>query len=164
MNTAAQKRALRQCEVFSNLDDVALEAVLATLTEKQFDAGATAFREGEPATELLIVQEGKIALQMVASSQEAGLSRRITVEVVGANEIAGWSAIVEPHRYTMTGVCLQSTQALSVSAVQLREVMAADPSIGYEILIGLTKVVATRLGDTRHVLVSERLPMTGQST
>ena len=160
MNTTEQKQALKQCQVFSSIDDAALEAVLANLTEKQFDAGATAFREGEPATELLIVQDGKIALQMATSSPETGLSRRITVEVVGANEIAGWSAVVEPHRYTMTGVCLQSTRALSISAVQLRQVMVANPSIGYEILTGLAKVIATRLGDTRQVLVSERLPVT----
>ena len=160
MNTTEQKQALKQCQVFSSIDDAALETVLANLTEKQFDAGATAFREGEPATELLIVQDGKIALQMTTSSPETGLSRRITVEVVGANEIAGWSAVVEPHRYTMTGVSLQNTRALSISAVQLRQVMVANPSIGYDILTGLTKVIATRLGDTRQVLVSERLPVT----
>jgi hypothetical protein len=38
--------------------------------------------------------------------------------------------------------------------------MVAIPAIGYEVLTGLTKVVATRLGDTRQVLVSERLPVT----
>lgn len=164
MNTTAWKQALKQCEVFSILDDVALEMVEAILSEKQFDAGATAFLEGEPAAELLIVQEGKIALQMAVSSLEGRPSRRITVDVVGANEIAGWSAVVEPHRYTMTGISLQSTRALSISAVKLRGLMDANPSIGYEILTGLTKVIATRLDDTRQVLVSERLPMTDHST
>lgn len=158
--TEAARQALKDCEVFAKLDDAALEEVAAKATERQFAAGAAVFREGDAADELFVVLDGKIALQMATPPTEAAASRRITVEVVGRGEIAGWSAVVEPHRYTLSGICLQSTRALAISAVPLRALMVANPAIGYEVLTGLTKVVATRLGDTRQVLVSERLPVT----
>ncbi|MEE8353341.1 MAG: cyclic nucleotide-binding domain-containing protein [Dehalococcoidales bacterium] len=159
MTTTTGKQALQRCQVFSTLDDVALDAVAASLIEKELDAGAIIFREGDPAVELLILQEGKVALQMAASPAEALPSRRITVDVIGANEIVGWSAVVEPFRYTLSGVCLQDTRALSISSNKLRWLMDDNRAIGFEILTGLSRVIATRLSDTRQVLVSERLPI-----
>ncbi len=159
MTTTTGKQALQRCQVFSTLDDVALDAVAASLIEKELEAGTTIFREGDPAVELLILQEGKVALQMAASPAEALPSRRITVDVIGANEIVGWSAVVEPFRYTLSGVCLQDTRALSISSSKLRWLMDDNRAIGFEILTGLSRVIATRLSDTRQVLVSERLPI-----
>ncbi len=163
MTTTTGKQALQRCQVFSTLDDAALDAVAASLIEKELEAGTTIFREGEPAVELLILREGKVALQMAASPAEALLSRRITVDVIGANEIVGWSAVVEPFRYTLSGVCLQDTRALSISGSKLRWLMEDNRSIGFEILTGLSRVIATRLSDTRQVLVSERLPIAPSS-
>ena len=42
-------------------------------------------------------------------------------------------------------------------AVKLRTLLQDDTRIGYEVLSRLTGVVASRLDETRHVLISERL-------
>ncbi len=160
ITTTTNRQALKRCQIFSTLDDVALDVVAASLVEKEFEAGTTIFHEGDPAVELLILQDGKVALQMGVSSVASLPSRRITVDVVGANEIIGWSAVVEPFRYTLSGVCLQNTRALSISSNKLRWLMDDNRSIGFEILTGLSRVIATRLSDARQVLISERLPIT----
>ncbi len=153
----AAKQVLKECEVFSTLSDAELEKVSGSILEKEYEAGTTIFQEGDNAEELLILQEGKVAVQMTLPKAQLEMSRRITVDVVTRNEVVGWSAIVEPYMYTFTAVCLQKVRALSISGTKLRWLLRDNPEIGYEVLKGLIKVVASRLDDTRHVLVSERL-------
>ena len=153
----AAKQVLKECGVFSTLSDAELEKVSGSILEKEYEAGTTIFQEGDNAEELLILQEGKVAVQMTLPKAQLEMSRRITVDVVTRNEVVGWSAIVEPYMYTFTAVCLQKVRALSISGTKLRWLLRDNPEIGYEVLKGLIKVVASRLDDTRQVLVSERV-------
>ncbi len=151
------KQVLRECGVFSTLSGAELEKVAGSALDKQYEAGTIIFHEGGSAEELLVLREGKVALQMTLPKAYLEMSRRITVDVVTRNEVVGWSAIVEPYVYTLTAVCLQKVKALSISGTKLRRLLQDNHEIGYEIMKGLIKVVASRLDDTRQVLVSERL-------
>ena len=146
---------LRDCEIFSGLGDTELEEVAASVLEKEYAAGTTIFREGDSADDLLVLQEGKIAMQMTLL-REQGQDRKVSVDIVSKNEVIGWSAIVEPYTYTLTAVCLQKVKILSISRDKIRWLLEDNPRIGYEVLKGLIKVVASRLHDTRQVLISER--------
>ena len=154
MNT---KQVLKDCFLFSELSDSELEKVATSAVEKQYEAGATIFSTGDNAEELFVLQEGRVAVQMTLPKTSGQASRRITVDVVTKNEIAGWSAIVEPYKYTFTAVCLQKTVALSIDGNKLRWLLRENPKIGYEVMKGLTRVIAAGLNDTRQVLMSERL-------
>ncbi len=151
------KEILKKCEVFSRLSEADLEKVAGSALEKEYEAGTTVFEEGDSAEELLVLQEGRVALQMTLPKIEGRMSRRVTVDVVAKNEAIGWSALVEPFHYTLTAVCLQNVKALSISGNKLRWLLEDNPKIGYEVLKGLIKVVASRLDEARQVLVSERL-------
>lgn len=155
MMTAQQ--VLRECEVFSALTNAELEKVASLVLEKEYEAGTTIFQGGDSAEELLVLQEGKVAVQMTLPKTQMQMSRRITVDVVTRNGVVGWSAIVEPYMYTLTAVCLQKVKALSISGNKLRWLLQDDPKIGYGVMKGLIQVVASRLDDTRQLLVSERL-------
>ena len=85
------------------------------------------------------------------------MHRKITIDIVTRNEIVGWSAMVEPYTYTLTAVCLQNVKALSVNGFKLRCLLQDNPHIDRKVLKELIKVVASRLDDTRQVLISERL-------
>ncbi len=151
------QQVLRECEVFSALTNAELEKVASSVLEKEYEAGTTIFQGGDRAEELLVLQEGKVAVQMTLLKTQMQMSRRITVDVVTRNGVVGWSAIVEPYMYTLTAVCLQKVKALSISGNKLRWLLQDDPKIGYGVMKGLIKVVASRLDDTRQLLVSERL-------
>ncbi len=148
---------LRDCEVFSTLSDTELEQIESSASEKQYEAGVIIFEEGDSADELLVLQEGKIVLQMSLPTAQAQMDRRITVDIVTRNEVLNWSAVVEPHVYTLTAVCLQKSTVLSISAIKLRSLLQDKHHIGYAVMKGMVKVAASRLSDTRQLLVSERL-------
>ena len=150
-------RNLRDCQVFLTLSDAELEKVASLALEKRYRAGTALFEEGDSAEELLVLQEGKVALQLILPAAPTHAGRRITVDTVTKNEIVGWSAIVEPYTYTLTAVCLQEVKALSINATGIRGLLWDNQVVGYEVLKCLIKVVASRLNDTRQVLISERL-------
>ncbi len=105
------KQVLKECQVFAALDDAELEKIASLAVDKEYEAGTTIFQEGTSASELFVLQEGKVAVQMtlpVTPPMTPGqMSRRVTVDVVTRNEMLGWSAIVEPYVYTLTAACLQ---------------------------------------------------------
>ncbi len=151
------KKILRDCEVFAALGDDELEKIASSSSEKQYEAGAVIYHEGESADELFVLQEGKVALQMTLQNNLGKARRRVSVDVVSANEIFGWPTVVAPYTHTLTAVCLQNAKVLSINGNNLRWLLQDNPAIGYDVLKGIIKVVASRLEETRRLLISERL-------
>ena len=59
------KKFLKDCQVFSALSDTELEQVgNFALENHQYEARTIIFREGDSADKLLVIQEGKVVLQM----------------------------------------------------------------------------------------------------
>lgn len=151
------KQTLKECRLFSTLSDADLDRIAEITGERDHEAGATIFQEGAAASELYLLQEGKVALQMTLPAGEAPeTTKRATIDIVTENQVFGWSAVVSPNVYTLTAVCLQRSRLLVIDGHRLSELMEADTSLGYQVMQGFVKVVATRLDDTRQVLLSER--------
>ena len=151
------KQALRECQVFSVLSNAQLEEVTSSVIEKQYDGGTTIFQEGDSAEELLVIQEGKVALQMTLPNVQVQMGRRITVDIVTGNEVIGWEAIIEPYIYTLTAICMQKVRILSINGNKLRGLLQGNSNIGYMVLKGITEMVASRLEDTSRLMASERV-------
>lgn len=150
-------QALRDCYVFKGLTAAELEKIARLAEQKEYEAGAVIFSEGTPAQEFFVLQEGKIALQTQLPMAQLLLNKKVTVDIATKNDAFGWSAVVEPYRYTLTAICLQRTRVLAIDGTKLRALLQNDNHMGYEVMTGLIKLVASRLDETRRVLVSERL-------
>ena len=148
--------ALKACGIFGGLNETELEAVAATVVKREFEAGATVFHEGDKAEEFYILLEGRIALQMSLPSSQSAPVRRVTIDIMSPTQVFGWSAVVPPHEYTLAAVCLQRAEILAVDGARMEQVLRGNPQAGFEVMKGFIGVVASRLTDTRHVLVSER--------
>lgn len=151
------KQAFKECAVFESLSDPDLDRIVALAQPSDWEAGATLFGEGSPAKDLFVLEKGKIALQMHLSTGNSQLAKRVTVDVVTKGDVVGWSAVVEPYKYNFTAVCLEPTRLLGIDGSKLRGLLRDDYRMGYEVLRRLIQVVASRLDETRHVLISERL-------
>ena len=152
---------LRECSVFSVLGHSQQEGIGALAMPEKHQAGSTLFVAGDSAGKFYVVEEGKVALQM-APPPELGQSatvRRMTVDTAVPPEVLGWSAVVHPHVYTMTAVCLSATRVLAFHGPKLRRFLEDDTDAGYKVLSQLVQVVAGRLHDTRWVLIAERSAM-----
>ncbi len=83
--------------------------------------------------------------------------RKVTVDIVTRNELVSWSAIIAPYTYSLTAVCLQPVKALSINGNTLKWLLENNHAISNVLWAELTKVVTSRLEQTRCLLVSERL-------
>ncbi|MBI4321775.1 MAG: Crp/Fnr family transcriptional regulator [Chloroflexi bacterium] len=151
------KQTFKDCPLFDSLSEADIERFAAISLPQEWGAGVTIFAEGEPAKNLYVLERGKVALQMQLPSTQPQVSRKITVDVVIKGEVLGWSAVVQPFVYTMTAVCLETTRALAIDSFKFRNLLKADHRLGYEVLSQLIGVVASRLNETRYLLISERL-------
>ena len=152
----ANRAALKECVVFQSLSEAELDRITDMCSLQDYAAGATVFSEGAPSDTLYVLQSGKVALQMRLLAGEAKPGARISVDIVSKGEVIGWSALVTPRWYKLTAVCLEPTRLLAIDGLRLTALMQEDTNIGYEVLNGLIGVVASRLDETRRVLISER--------
>ncbi len=156
----ASQDLLRECAVFSALTNAELEKIAGSGVEKEYEAGTSIYKTGESAEELLLIQEGKVAVQIALPKTATQSSRRLTVDIVTRGEVIGWAAIIEPYTHSFTTACLQKVKVLSLSGIKLRWLLQDDPKVGYGVLNGMIKVIASKLYDTNYLLASERsLPL-----
>jgi len=151
------KTILKECSLFFGLNDSELEKIVGMTQEKEFEAGASIFSAGDSANDLYVIEEGRVAIQMALPKTLGYAARRITVDVVSKNEIVGWSAIVEPYRYTFNAMCMQHTIALSINAAKLKALLRDNSVLDTQVMKGLIKILAAGLNDARQILISERL-------
>jgi len=150
------KQILKGCAIFSSLSDAEIDQVAAVaLVDKEYTAGTTIIKEGDRADRMMVLREGRVAIQMTLPEQDQQ-SRKITVDVADSGDIIGWSAIVEPYVYSFTAVCLQDVKTISLNGSQLRDLFKANPNLGFLVLNQLMKVIGSRLEETRRVLITER--------
>ena len=142
-------------ERFSLLADIPPED-LAELTAicdiESWARGEVFAREGTPVDKLRLVLQGKAELDKQIQLGRHGSVRRATVTVIGPGGAVGWSAVVPPYVFTLSGVCLQSCQFVALDAPSLRDYMDTHPEAAYKILCGISELVGVRLKEMTGML------------
>jgi CRP-like cAMP-binding protein len=108
-----------------------------------FGDGSFLFREGEPAQTFYLVREGAIALEVTAPGGA------LTVQTVGAGEVAGFSWLFGPHRWQFDGRAVGRVHAVELDGACLRAKCDADPRLGYDLMRRFAGLATRRLQATR---------------
>ena len=112
------------------------------------------FREGDEATELYVLSDGRVALEMEIRPVPDRPAIPTAVEVVSQGESLGWSALVEPHTYTLSARCMTNCTVLALKGDMLRKVMNDDLALCCSLMNRLARLISLRLVNTRLRLVS----------
>lgn len=148
----SRQDALRQCSVFSPLSSGEIDRIAELALDKEYEAGKVIFHAKDKADELFILEEGKIALQMVSPIPP---ERPVTVDIAFPGELVGWPGLIEPYVYDLTAICLQRSRVLALDAVRLR-LLLHDANPACQVMTGVVRCVMSRLSDTRQLLIAER--------
>ena len=103
-------KTLKDCPVFATLSSAELEKVAGMAVAKQYNAGVTIFKGQSRPEELIVLEDGRVALQIDMPMTPPQPPKKVTVDIVGKNEMLGWSTFVEPDAYILTAVCLNNTK------------------------------------------------------
>jgi CRP/FNR family cyclic AMP-dependent transcriptional regulator len=142
---------LRRFPLFAGIDPVLFKDIAMAGEEVTFDEGEWLFIEGDNADALYLVLGGSLELKI--DLNEDG-TRRADLSTLVEGSVAGWSALVDPYVYTLSAVATTTVQAVHLDAVKLRQLMDANPLLGYQIMKQLAKVLGERLTNMRIQFVS----------
>lgn len=110
----------------------------------ELQSGDVLLREGGPADDLGIVQDGRLAIRLRVP--ERGDTTILTVEF---GDIVGWSALVPPYRSTSTVVAVVTSTVLLIDGPALRAELEADPAAAAPVYRALLAAMSRRLTETR---------------
>jgi CRP-like cAMP-binding protein len=116
--------------------------------QTEFAPGQWVFRQGDLANRFYLVQSGRVALEAVALNR-----RPVTIQVLGAGEVLGWSWLFEPYQWRFDARALEPTKAIFFYGTRLREHCEEDLRFGHEILQRVTQVAIQRLQAVRQRLL-----------
>jgi CRP-like cAMP-binding protein len=122
--------------------DEAVE-VRALGTRLHLAAGDTLFRLGSGAERLFIVERGRVALTvpMRVGRQE----EEILIEERLPGQVLGWSALVPPHRFTLSATAQLDSELLALPRAALLEHFSRRPAVGYVVARNVAAVTGQRL-------------------
>jgi signal transduction histidine kinase len=135
---------LSHADIFNQLSDEDLSAIADFCEEETFQDGHIVLAEDQPATTLVVVERGKLALEKKVQIGRHSTSRNATISYVGPGEVAGFSALVLPHTYSTSVVCIEPTRALVIDGEKLRAYLHEHPDVGYIMLGTLATLIGNR--------------------
>jgi len=147
---------LRTYDFFKGLTDAQLQKLVSIATYESYAAETQIYNIGDPAVKLYIVKEGKLVLVMDSFKGPIRPAKQVNVEFVLEGEWMGWSALVEPYKYTLRALCVEKSKLIALDAFALRKMLHDDTVLGFNIMQSVAKLIASRLTHARIILVGEK--------
>ena len=141
---------LKASNFFRDLEEVYLLRIAKLCREETFKAQDIIVNEGDEAKNIYVLIDGGVAIQIYLKKYHYVIIS--TIEEKG--ELFGWSALVEPKRYSATVKCLSKTMVLSIGGEELEELFKNDPVMGLTFMKKIASLIDQRLITTRSRLVS----------
>ena len=146
------KQVLATSHFFEGLADDELDKIVALAHEEVCEAGTIVFREGDPARDLYLVEDGKVVIEMKIRLGPGGPGRQGAIDVITKGQVFGWSAISEQQTLTMSARCIEDTKVIAFNGDKLSRLFDEDSRIGSKVRKRLLGVVYSRLKHTRDTL------------
>ena len=132
---------LRKFRLFEQLNDRELESLLEIAEEAVYEKGQWIFHESSLAVSFYLILEGKIEIKMTGGV----VDEPMTMEMVGAGQGFGWSAIAQPHTFTASALAVEKTRLIMFNGDLLRDLFKKNNYIGYCIMVEISGMISRRL-------------------
>ena len=127
-----------ETELFNRIPSHIIHEIAKFAQEESYPEEHVLFREGELAEFLYILESGQVAITVQGEE-------RTVFPVTQTGSVFGWSAIVEPRRYTATAECVIDTKVVKIDGERLMGLLERHPHEGLIVMRRLAGIIATRL-------------------
>jgi len=131
--------------LLSEIEPPYLRKLLPLSQDKHYAADEIIFNLGDNSLFLHLIVAGEVALE-----DQTGRH----VQTLGAGDAMGWSALIPAARTHFQARALSQVSTVAFAGEQLRAACKQDPAMGYELMVGLLKLVTERLDALRQKLQS----------
>lgn len=126
---------LRRIPLFQHLSYRELNEVLAVATTREFPAGATVVREGEPGGDLFVLLEGEVSVE------QGGLP----IAIVRAGGHFGEMGLVDAGPRSASILAREPLRAMTIHRDAMLALMQREPPIAVKLLWAFVQVLSQRL-------------------
>jgi CRP-like cAMP-binding protein len=130
-------------ELLHGLTPVHAEQLLSLGKKIALPRNAVLFQLGDEATSLYIVERGQLALTL--PMQVLGRQENVLIEERHAGQALGWSALIPPHRFTLTATAPFDAEVIALDRLLLLQFFADEPEAGYIITRNVAEIIGQRL-------------------
>ena len=139
--------AIMESDLFKGVSQRFITRVANGSEEQNHKKDAVIFRRGEEAGYFYVLAAGDVHIEIAESEAALAVNR--------PGEVFGWSALVEPYRYTATAKCVADTKVIKISRDVVEAAIKEHPGEGLAVLKNLTGIIASRLRYAYRQLVPE---------
>lgn len=143
---------LGKSEVFQGLPETDLLEIAKFCSEEMLQDGQIVFVEGEPATRMLVVERGKLAIEKKIQLGRHSTPRNATIAYVNPNEVAGFSSITLPREHSGTVIAVEPTRVCAIDGAKLSAYLEAHPEVGCHAMRAITTLVRGRYQSATNTL------------
>jgi CRP-like cAMP-binding protein len=138
-------QALERSEFFRGLQKADIEKIAGLCRVKTYEPGQSIFQQGEEGENILVIAEGKVALERTV---ELGTRKgTVLIGILGKGRLFGcWSTLIgEPHNLLSSASCQLPTKVLVMNGAELRTLMLQNSALGFRVLERLCFVLRDRI-------------------
>ena len=135
--------------LFVGLKPAQMECMRSLFAVHQDEEGSVLFKQGDMADYLYVVVDGEIDVRYKPDD-----GPELTVTKVRSGGVVGWSAVLGNKLYSSSALCLSDSCFLQVRSEALHDLCVEHPETGRIIIERLAAVIAVRLRNTHHHVIS----------
>lgn len=139
MDTRGIETLLADHPFFEGMSDDHLKLLAGCASNVVFKEKDVIFRHDQEADTFYILRDGKVSVDIVATSQ---IHR---IQTLGAGNVLGWSWLFPPYVWRFDAMAIEPTRAFALDARCLRTKCDTDTVLGYELLKRFSAIVIDRL-------------------
>lgn len=139
----ADAASLGRCELFAGLDAEVLADIIGAARPVSLVRHQVLFSEGDPAEELYLVREGRVAILRRAPD-----GRESVVAIMGAGDVFGEMSLFDGHGRSADARALDAAQLVAMPYPMLAEAFGASPPALWAVL----RLLAGRIRATDEIL------------
>lgn len=129
---------IREVDLFKGVASHIVDEIAQLAVEEVYPKGTIIFKRGDFADSLYILQEGQVDLLVRGK-------KRFSFSLHRPGYVFGWSALVEPNRYTATAECIEDSKVIKLDGTRLMHIFEKHPLEGLTIMKRLAGVIGMRL-------------------
>lgn len=143
---------LKQADIFFGMNNTQLELISLLCSEKTFNAGELIFPEGAMSSELYVIIEGAVEIQvnpaLVSNHPDQPLPDTTIVTLTRGQNFGEIALVDQGVRSASARAAQRNTHVLILDSIRLIELCESYPELGYRLMANLASDMALKLRNT----------------
>jgi CRP-like cAMP-binding protein len=136
-----------EIDLLEGMSQKFIDEIAKILVEESYSEGSFLFKEGDPAENFYVLEEGGIRLAV-------GEEGHIAYTLNAPGDSFGWSSLVDRDVYTTSAQCTQPTKVITIDKGKLQKIFDRHRFSGLMFYKRLARIVGDRLINNYSSLLS----------